>query len=217
MLIEQQQKEREKVMLSICQSFQKNSLPMVLKGGTALRFCYASDRFSEDLDFDSAKPLNLERSIKNVFLNLGKSQPKLRNPVITLVKKTDTVRRYRIEYGDQTRLKIETSLRGTPKDSDLTIINGILTYKIPVLISQKLGALQGRTTARDLHDVIFLFENYMKNFDKDQKAMIIDLNNTQSEVISRFNPAYDEDPVLETNDLIMDLVKLSELVEPGPS
>jgi len=49
---EEQQKEHELVMKALCQGFRKKSLPMVLKGGTALKLCYGLDRFSEDLDFD---------------------------------------------------------------------------------------------------------------------------------------------------------------------
>ena len=57
-------------------------------------------------------------------------------------------------------LKLETSLRGTPNDNDLVEINGILTYRIGKLIQQKLSALTGRTSARDLHDVIYLYEHF---------------------------------------------------------
>lgn len=38
--------------------------PMVLKGGTALLLVYGLDRFSEDLDFDSNKAINLENRIQ---------------------------------------------------------------------------------------------------------------------------------------------------------
>ena len=38
--------------------------PMVLKGGTALLLIYGLDRFSEDLDFDSGKAINLENRIQ---------------------------------------------------------------------------------------------------------------------------------------------------------
>ncbi len=186
---------------------------MVLKGGTALKLCYGLDRFSEGLDFDSVKQLNLERSINKIFTHLGKSQPKFRNPNITLTKKTDTVRRYRVVYADNINLKIETSLRGTPDDKDITELHGILTYKISVLIKQKLSALQGRTTARDLHDVIYLYRAYYDDFNDDQKATVIDLYNTQSTVLDRFNTAYDEDSILTTTDLLSDLMNLVELVE----
>lgn len=189
---------------------------MVLKGGTALKLCYGLDRFSEDLHFDSVKPLNLEHSIEDVFSQLGKGQPKFRHPVITRTKKTATVRRYRIVYGDSINLKIETSLRTTPEDNELIELNEILTYRISILIKQKLRALQDRTTARDLHDVIFLYGAFYDDFNDDQKMMIADLYNTQDTVLGRFNPAYSEDSVLTTTDLLSDLIKLIELVESHP-
>ena len=43
---------------------------------------------------------------------------------------------------------------------DLAEINSIKTYKIPRLIGQKLRALEGHTTARNLYDVAFLAERY---------------------------------------------------------
>lgn len=210
---EEQQKDHELVMQTICESFLKKKLPMVLKGGTALKLCYDLDRFSEDLDFDSAKPLKLESSIEEVFSHLGKGQSKFRKPEISLTKETKTVRRYRVTYADNVNLKIETSLRGTPDDQDITEINGILTYKISVLIKQKLSALHGRTTARDLHDVIYLYETYNDDFGDEEKASIQDLYDTQSTILDRFNPAYDEDTILSTSDLLGDLMKLIDLVE----
>jgi predicted nucleotidyltransferase component of viral defense system len=185
----------------------------VLKGGTALRLCYGLDRFSEDLHFDSVKALNLEHSIEEIFSQLGKSVPKFRHPTITLTKKTDTVRGYRVVYGDNITLKIETSLRGTPDDNDITELNGILTYKITVLIEQKLRALQGRTTARDFHDVAFLYEHFYNDFGDEQRAVIEDLYNNQDSVLNRFNTAYSEDSILTTSDLLNDLMKLIDLVE----
>ena len=159
-----EQVEHAEVMASICQTFSKNKMPMVLKGGTALGLCFGLDRFSEDLDFDSDKPLNLETTIKQVFAQMGKAKPHLRNPSISLKKKTDTVRRYRIIYADGKNLKLETSFRHVPEDKELVEINGILTYKINVLIDQKINALNGRTAARDLYDVIYLYEHYPDEF-----------------------------------------------------
>ncbi len=210
---EEQQAEHEFVMKSLCQGFHKRSLPMVLKGGTALKLCYGLDRFSEALDFDAIKALNLEHSIEEVFNQLGKSTAVFRHPTITLTKKTDTVRRYHVVYGDSINLKIETSLRGTPDDKDIIEINGILTYKVAVLIKQKLRALQGRTTARDFHDVSFLYEHFYDDFGPEQQALIADLYNNQDSVLSRFNSAYSEDSILTTNDLLTDLMKLIDLVE----
>jgi len=199
--------------MALCQGFHRKSLPMVLKGGTALKLCYGLDRFSEGLDFDSVKPLNLEHSIEDVFRRLGKTNPILRSPEIAITKKTKTVRRYRVIYGDAINLKIETSLRGTPDDKDLIEINGILTYKIKVLIDQKLAALRGRTAARDLHDVVFLYSNFYDDFGEEQNATIGDLYNSQDTVLDRFNSAYSEDSIFTTSDLLADLTSLIESVE----
>jgi predicted nucleotidyltransferase component of viral defense system len=212
-LAEIQQPEHEAVMLAICHAFKQKGLPMILKGGTALKFCYNLDRFSEDLDFDCAKALKLESSIIEVFTHLGKSKPQLRDPIISVTKDTQTVKRYRIIYGEDVNLKLETSLRGTPNDDDIVELNGILTYKASCLIDQKLSALNGRTAARDLHDVIYLYCEYFDDFSEDNLAEIQALYASQAATLNRFNLAYDEDTILSTNDLLNDLVKLIDLYE----
>jgi predicted nucleotidyltransferase component of viral defense system len=50
------QTQHVEIMRKIARSF--NESPMVLKGGTALLLAYGLDRYSEDLDFDSTKPIN---------------------------------------------------------------------------------------------------------------------------------------------------------------
>jgi predicted nucleotidyltransferase component of viral defense system len=210
-LTEVQQAEHLEVMTEICHFFNSKGLPMVLKGGTALKLCYGLDRFSEDLDFDCAKSLNLESSIGAVFALLGKTKRHLRNPDISVTKDTQTVKRYRIIYADDINLKLETSLRGTPNDDDLVELNGILTYKIEKLIQQKLRALNGRTAARDLHDVIYLYEYFFESFGKGELDEIEALYSNQSSVIDEYNSAYSEDTILSTTDLLDDLGKLVEL------
>ena len=167
-LTDAQQAEHQEVMTELCHSFNRKGMPMVLKGGTALKLCYGLDRFSEDLGFDCAKSLNLESSIQAVFVQLGKTKQHLRNPDISVTKDTQTVKRYRIIYADDINLKLETSLRGTPNDEDLMELNGILTYKIEKLIQKKLRALNSRTAARDLHDVIYLYNNFYGSFGKNE-------------------------------------------------
>lgn len=212
-LTDQQQNEHIEVMMAICRAFRKKDLPMVLKGGTALKLCYGLDRFSEDLDFDCAKALNLETSIKEVFAQLGKGKSHLRNPEITIKKDTDTVRRYRIVYAGDRSLKLETSMRGAPDDRDIEEKNGILTYKIGCLIQQKLNALNGRTAARDLHDVIYLYENYPDKFSAEDLENIKDLYDNQSDILSEYNVAYSEDNILSTGDLLDDLTRFIGLYE----
>jgi hypothetical protein len=165
------------------------------------------------LDFDCAKSLNLDSSIQAVFAQLGKTKQHLRNPDISVTKDTQTVKRYRIIYADDINLKLETSLRGTPNDDDLVELNGILTYKIEKLIQQKLRALNGRTAARDLHDVIYLYDKFFDSFGKDELGEIEALYKNQSSVIDEYNSAYGEDAFLSTTDLLEDLGKLIDLYE----
>lgn len=210
-LTDAQQAEHIEIMTAVCHSFHNKKLPMVLKGGTALRLCYDLDRFSENLDFDCAKALNLDSTIKDIFAQLGKSKSHLRNPTIDITKDTKTVRRYRITYGDGISLKLETSLRGTPDDNDLTEVNGILTYKIDQLIKQKLSALNGRTAARDLHDIIYLYEHFLDHFGKDEAAEITALYDNQSSILEEYTSAYNEDAILSISDLLEDLTQFIDL------
>ena len=212
-LTDLQQTQQIEVMKAICRTFHKKGLPMVLKGGTALKLCYGLDRFSEDLDFDCAKSLNLESSIKEVFTQLGKSKPHLRDPEISVTKDTETVKRYRIIYAGEMNLKLETSFRSAPDDNDLTELNGILTYKIRKLIQQKLRALNSRTAARDLHDVVYLYENFLNDFGEDELDEMTILYNNQSSILDEYNSAYNEDTILSTSHLLEDLTKLVDLYQ----
>ena len=63
------QKQHMRVMQAIARNV--INTPMVLKGGTALLLCYGLDRFSEDLDFDCEKRINLETRIKVAVTNLA--------------------------------------------------------------------------------------------------------------------------------------------------
>jgi predicted nucleotidyltransferase component of viral defense system len=212
-LTDGQQCEHIEVMSALCHGFRKKGLPMILKGGTALKLCYDLDRFSEDLDFDCAKALNLDSSIKEIFTQLGKGKAHLRSPTIDITKDTKTVRRYRITYGDGINLKLEASLRGTPDDNDLVEINGIITYKIGTLIQQKLSALTGRTAARDLHDVIYLYEHFLGHFDDDALTEVAALYDNQSSILEEYTPAYNEDTILSISDLLHDMSKFIDLYE----
>ena len=82
------EKDHKLLMRNIVQSLADT--PYVLKGGTALMFGYALDRFSEDLDFDSVKKLNLETKIKE-NLPSGFEIVKITKP-----KDTNTVHRYKV-------------------------------------------------------------------------------------------------------------------------
>ena len=212
-LTDAQQAEHLEVMTEICHSFNRKARSRRHRAVVLAGLAQGLDRFSEDLDFDCAKSLNLESSIQAIFTQLGKSKQHLRNPDVSVTKDTQTVKRYRIIYADDINLKLETSLRGTPNDDDLVQLNGILTYKIEKLIQQKLRALNGRTAARDLHDVIYLYENFFDSFGKDELGEIEALYKNQSSVIDEYNAAYGEDTILSTTDLLEDLGKLIDLYE----
>jgi predicted nucleotidyltransferase component of viral defense system len=180
------------------------STPMVLKGGTALLLCYGLDRFSEDLDFDSPKKLNLESRLEQAL-----SAGTLRHE-ITRTKDTATVLRYRVIYAVpevEGRLKIEISFRDEIRESTVVSQKGIRTYIPAQLIRQKLGAFCGRTAARDLYDLHFLAARYHDQFDGEclvqLKAAFADLD----QVEARFRPAFEDDDLFrEQTDLIPRLV-----------
>ena len=52
---------REEIEMSILQELSQSSLAknLIFKGGTALRLCYGSPRFSQDLDFNQRKKFDL--------------------------------------------------------------------------------------------------------------------------------------------------------------
>jgi predicted nucleotidyltransferase component of viral defense system len=114
------------VMREVLRSVQDT--PLVLKGGTALLVCYGLDRFSEDLDFDAPKKLNLESRMESV---LSRITSKLK---ITRTKDTDTVQRYRLEYEYGVilgRLKVEVSCRdAATSPDDVTEVQGVRTYRV---------------------------------------------------------------------------------------
>ncbi|EFX92496.1 hypothetical protein HMPREF0027_0445 [Actinobacillus ureae ATCC 25976] len=61
-MLTERDKHHEKLMVNILKNL--SDTPLVLKGGTALYLGYGLNRFSEDLDFDSGKKLNLLNKIK---------------------------------------------------------------------------------------------------------------------------------------------------------
>lgn len=184
--------EREHIAIMTAVASDLASLPLALKGGTALLLCYGLDRFSEDIDLDGRKKLNLQSRLGAVLSRVTTEHD------IRIVKDTDTVQRVKIRYKTPLatgNLKIEVSYRTGFEEVDLAEINGIKTYKIARLIEQKLRALEGRTTARDLYDVAFLTERYGASFSSaarhDAKRIVSDLNALES----RFRPAFEADDI----------------------
>jgi predicted nucleotidyltransferase component of viral defense system len=198
-----EQKVHVDVMLSVVESV--IDTPMVLKGGTALLLCYHLDRFSEDLDFDSNKKINLKKRIHDSIA--GPVEVKS----IDVLKDTDTVSRYRVVYETTYgvgRLKIETSLREAPKESH--IINGIKVYPIQTLIQQKLVALENRTRARDLYDVNFLAKNYPNAFSESSLSLLINSVKNLDSLEKRFAMSFEEDSILYKENVTKLVLTLQE-------
>jgi predicted nucleotidyltransferase component of viral defense system len=106
-------------------------------------------------------------------------------------------------------LKIETSFRTSPDASRVTMIDGIRTYTIDALIEQKTDALTHRTAARDLFDIAFLAKTYFNEFSPEIKTRLSSLIQDIDALEQRFQDAFEEDEILETEDLSTLILQLS--------
>lgn len=197
------QQNHLRVMREVLSSVQDT--PLVLKGGTALLVCYGLDRFSEDLDFDAPKKLNLESRMESA---LSRFTSKLK---ITRTKDTDTVQRYRLEYeygSTLGRLKVEVSCRDASAAADDVIeVAGVRTYRVSRLIEQKLNALENRTAARDLFDVHFLARRHPDAFSTPARERLRELTSDINRLEGRFRPAFEEDDLFRDQaDMVPGLV-----------
>lgn len=187
---EDEQQAHSYLMRAILEEINSRGLPSYLKGGTSLMFCYGLDRFSEDIDLNSEKSFNL----KSIITKAAKS-PQIELKDIKLVKDTDTTKRYKVFYNDKT-LKIETSLRDTIKQEEITIIDNIRVYKLKPLIEMKINAFINRDTARDFHDVSFLIDKHIYKLTSKQKDTLLDLWNNKPDKILEFEEIYKQDTLL---------------------
>lgn len=196
------QQAHVRIMRAVLSALQNT--PLVLKGGTSLLLCHGLDRFSEDLDFDSPKRLNLESRVGHALRALTTD---LR---ITRTKNTDTVQRYRIEYSNadiQGRLKVEISFRDTITSEDITERNNIRTYRVARLIEQKINAPENRTTARDLYDVHFLATHFRPDFGEHSLTRLRELTSDVNRLEGRFRPAFEDDDLFrDKTDLVPGLI-----------
>lgn len=157
----------KKTMSEFLGYINRDSDSFVLKGGTALLFCYGLDRFSEDIDLDG-KHKNLVGLVKKFCEEYGYGY--------RVAKQTDTVQRCMIDYGGNGKpLKIEASFRRREiKPEETLIINGIKVYSLDALCSMKVNAYAGRDRLRDLYDAVFIHNNY---FEQLSPQVIFSLSN----------------------------------------
>lgn len=187
----------KKLMINLLKNFADT--PLVLKGGTALYLAYGLPRFSEDLDFDSSKKLNLLSKIKS-------SAPSgiiINN--INVKKDTDTVSRYLINYSDKSsghtdNLKLEVSYRTPIPEYQITVKDGIRYASIERIIDNKLrAAFDGdniRTKARDLFDLHFLATNYSNYFNVQTAKRLSQFSSRPNKLVDLYADDVQSDPLL---------------------
>jgi predicted nucleotidyltransferase component of viral defense system len=154
-----------RVMAAFLRYLNEKNCGYVLKGGTALAFCYRLDRFSEDIDLDG-----LER----VLVEIVEAFCRARSYAYRVAKDTDTVQRCMINYGNDGKpLKIEASYRRRAIDeSETTVINSISVYNIDTLCVLKAYAYSNRDKIRDLYDLAFICNNYFDSLSRQTAALL---------------------------------------------
>lgn len=137
-----------------------NSQDFVLKGGTSLMLCYGLDRFSEDIDFDGfGRGKETFFILVDRFVTMSNGSMSYR-----IGKDTDMVKRVFIHYKGSKPLKVEVSFRrARVMQDEVSVINGMLVYTIPMLFMMKINSFSGRDKIRDLYDIVFMYHNY-KNY-----------------------------------------------------
>ncbi|WRG03511.1 nucleotidyl transferase AbiEii/AbiGii toxin family protein [Helicobacter pylori] len=176
--LSEQALNHEKLMRAIVKNLADT--PMALKGGTALYLGYGLNRFSEDLDFDCHKKINLLGRVKSA---------------IHIKKDTDSVGRYMVRYAtkdnkEEQTLKLEISYRDAPKESEVNVIEGMRIAKIERIIDNKLCACfdgeHTRTKARDLFDLHFLAKHYEEHFNLDLASRLKDFSKDPDKLVSDY-------------------------------
>ena len=171
-MLKQYQLERLELMKEILSCIGDN---FILKGGSALRFYYGLDRYSEDLDFDTIG--NSMDIFKQLKLHRDFDSWKIYEKKVTEIST-----RLTIDYGAKSELgdyplKIDISGRdkirlrnGLLKYSN---VDGVNVYDIDTIIDLKSVAFCQRNKIRDFYDVGFLLENYPQHFDDKTLANIV--------------------------------------------
>lgn len=214
-MLTERDKYHEKLMVNILKNL--SDTPLVLKGGTALYLGYGLNRFSEDLDFDSGKKLNLLNKIK------ASAPHGIVIDDINVKKDTDTVSRYMVNYhicetGVKDALKIEISYRTPAPDEQITVKDNIRFSSVERIIDNKLHAAYDgdntRTKGRDLFDLYFLAKYYSNHFTSELATRLKGFAQDPDKLVNLYREDIEADPLLNK---IMDVEKialeLNEIVE----
>ena len=194
--------KHDEVIVLFLHKLNSISNDFILKGGTALKQCYALDRFSEYIDLDVKKNKDIIPFIDKFSKDFDYSY--------RIAKNTDTVKRCFINYGtNEHPLKIEVSYRyNIIKDKDINNFNGITVYNIDRIAQMKANAYSNRDKIRDLYDLTFICNNY---FDKLSDSTI---NNISDAIICKGLEQFDyltetqKDPLINEDKLATDFLKM---------
>lgn len=206
-ILTERDENHKKLMLHILKNL--SDTPLVLKGGTALYLGYGLNRFSEDLDFDSVKKINLLNKIKSSL------PTEIAIDDINLKKDTDTVTKYMIKYhvkntGKQDSLKIEISYRNPPSENQIILKDGIRFSSIERIIDNKLNAAfdgsNPRIKGRDLFDLHFLAKYYANHFDINFAKRLFNFSQDLNKLYISYLEDVQEDPLLNK---IMDVEEIA--------
>lgn len=174
--------------------------PMVLKGGTALLLAHGLDRYSEDLDFDSTAPINLDAKLKRAAVKAGVAIVDVRQK-----KNTETTKRYMVDFTGKhgsSSIKIETSLRSDSIDqSNVLTVDGMRVYNAATIIGHKLGCTESRSKVRDLYDLDYLARTHANDFTKDQAKALATFTANPDSIYSRYAADHQGDPLLASKPL----------------
>ena len=172
-MLESYQIERLNLMKEILSNISDN---FILKGGTALRFYYGLDRYSEDLDFDTiSSGTNIKKALEK--------HKDFKNWKIYDKKDTEFSTRLTIDYGATNELgvyplKIDVSARDKEKIKNGLLkfenIDGVNVYDIETIAQMKRQAFLSRNKIRDFYDIGFLLDKYPQCFDTQN---LIDIEN----------------------------------------
>lgn len=195
-----------KVIDQVLKEINKQTDQFVLKGGTALSYCYGLDRFSEDIDLDSQSKQNIISVIEKICHH--------HHYDLSVKKNTNTVKRVVIDYHSpyNKKLKIDTSYRpkGMVQESKLAYENGVITYVISELFSMKLDAFSDRYRIRDVYDIQYLFLNKR---DKLSQSNVVRLYNLlQYKGLDELETLLIEqpDPLIDSDQLITHFLEMTE-------
>ncbi|WP_233119242.1 nucleotidyl transferase AbiEii/AbiGii toxin family protein [Aggregatibacter actinomycetemcomitans] len=216
-ILTERDKYHEKLMVSILKNL--TDTPLVLKGGTALYLGYGLNRFSEDLDFDSSKKLNLLNKIK------ASAPHGIVIDDINVKKDTDTVSRYIVNYhirdtGVKDALKMEISYRTPASDDQITVKDGIRFSSVERIIDNKLHAAyygdNTRTKGRDLFDLHFLAKQYPEAFTPELAERLKGFAQDPDKLVSLYSQNIQADPLLnkimDVEQIALELNKMAETI-----